>query len=72
MQQKRTQVNKNFFKIKILEYRGGIKARKQDGDDHVNVIQLDDSNSQALLACVYISTAQPTLYRCHIITQRLM
>ena len=29
----RRQVNKKFFELKNVEYRGGIKARRQDRDD---------------------------------------
>ena len=37
-----------------MEYRDGVKARREDRDDYMHVIQLDDGNSQASLACVHL------------------
>ena len=37
-------------KEKNVEYRDGIKVRRQDRDDYVHVMQLDNGNSQASLA----------------------
>ena len=51
-EEKRRQVNKKFFELKKVEYGDGIK-RRQDRDDYVHVMQLDDGNSQASLACVH-------------------
>lgn len=58
------QVNKysNYKKWKMGMVQ---KARRQDRDDRVNVMQLDDGNFQALLA---LPTTQPTPYCSHVIT----
>ena len=40
------------------------KAKRHDRDDRVDVMQLDDGNSQALLA---LPTTQPTPYYSHVI-----
>ena len=43
-----------FLELKNVEYWNAIKARTQDRDDYVHVMQLDDSNSQASFSYVHL------------------
>ena len=42
-----------FFELKNVDYRDGIKTRRQDRDDYVHIMHLDNGNSQASLARVH-------------------
>ena len=47
-------VIKKFFELKTMKYRDGMKIKRQNGDNYLHVMWLDNSNSQAALACVHL------------------